>query len=65
MDGLPVDAVASMLSRDYSRQPGEWLLPNPFGGRENLEAIAFLERLSRSAGSARARPPVAVPPGPR
>ena len=57
IDSLRVDAVASMLYLDYSRQPGQWV-PNKFGGRENLEAIDFLQQLNRVVGAAHPDVPI-------
>jgi 1,4-alpha-glucan branching enzyme len=56
VDGLRVDAVASMIYLDYSREPGEWT-PNVHGGRENLEAVQFLQEMNGTVG---ARVPGAV-----
>ncbi len=51
LDGLRVDAVASMLYRDYSRPAGEWI-PNAIGGRENLEAISLMKQTNELVGAA-------------
>jgi 1,4-alpha-glucan branching enzyme len=52
VDGLRVDAVSSLLYRDYSREAGQWI-PNIHGGRENLEAISFLQKMNEIVGTQR------------